>query len=423
MPKFLIIAGREIKEEFREPTMPLLMVAMALIFTFAVGLMFGGQTGDRVLSVIVYDHDRSPASQALVAELQKAPGLKVSMAGEKDPEPEAVVRERSAFVAVVIPPGYGAETEGLRAPAEAMQAPSITVLGRSDSTDGLVVREVLGRALVWTATRIKAAELIAAQPAMAGGYPGSPNKGSQGSRARPEELAAAVAADLRALNDAWAAGPRVTTTLREIGTKTPPRANFAAVTTATVAGSAVMFLMYPAVFGAGSILDERQRGTWSRLLTTPTGGMTMVFGQLLGVFVTSWLQALVIVVASHYLFEVNWGGSVIGLVLVMTSFILSSIGLGLAVAGFVQTKAQLAAVSPILVTGTCMLGGAFWPSELMPGFMQTLGRFVPPGWAVRGLNALVQHHGGLSDVLGPSAVLLAFAAIFLAIGGLRVRSE
>ncbi|MHB8928791.1 MAG: ABC transporter permease [Bacillota bacterium] len=405
MPKFLVIAGREIKEEFREPTMPLLMVAMALIFTFAVGIMFGGAATDRALAVLVYDNDNSAASQALVADLQKAPGLTMATAEADDPEPEAAVREGSASVAVVIPEGYGADVAGMR-------APSITVLGRSDSTDGLVVQQVLGRSLLWTATSLKAADLIAAQPALAGGQPVS-----------PDQLAEARAADLKALDDAWAAGPKVTTVLTEVGTKTTRKANFAAATTQTVAGFVVMFLMYPAVFGAGSILDERQRGTWSRLLTTPTGGLTMVFGQLLGVLVSSWMQAAVIIVATHYLFGVNWGSSVLGLMLVMTSFILSTIGLGLAIAGFVQTKAQLAAVSPILITGTCMIGGAYWPSELMPRFMQIMGKFFPPEWAVRGFNALVQRNGGLADVLGPSLMLLAFAAVFLTIGVLRVRYE
>ncbi|MHB0886021.1 MAG: ABC transporter permease [Bacillota bacterium] len=405
MPKFLVIAGREIKEEFREPTMPILMITMALVFTFAVGLMFGGQTADRALKVLVYDNDRGPVSQALVADLQKAPGLTVAAAGEKDPDPEGAVRENFASVAVVIPEGYGADLA-------AMRAPSVTVLGRSDSTDGLVVQQVLGRSLLWAATSLKAADLIAAQPALAGGR-----------LASPDQLAEARAADLKALNDAWAAGPKVTTVVKEVGAKTTRKANFAAATAQTVAGFVVMFLMYPAVFGAGSILDERQRGTWGRLLTTPTGGLTMVFGQLLGVLVSSWLQALVIIVASHFLFGVNWGSSVLGLVVVVTSFILSTIGLGLAIAGFVQTKAQLAAVSPILITGTCMIGGAYWPSELMPRFMQILGKFFPPEWAVRGFNALVRNNGGLSDVLGPSLVLLAFAAVFLTIGVLRVRYE
>lgn len=406
MPKLFFVTGRELKRQLREPGMTLAMVLGALLFTLIVGLIFGSSgTFDRPLKVVVYDQDHSAASQSIISDLTNTQGLKVSAPGPDFPDPQEAIHDGKTAVAVAVPAGFEA---GVRAGAGT--TPAVTIYARKDGTDGLIVQEALGRSLTWLFTSQRAADLIAGRIAQT--RPSSPD-------ARATERAAV----LQRLDAAWNQEPPVTTTVRQVGVKTESSAGFKGATQMVVTGFMVMFLMYPATFGAAGILEERRLGTWRRLLSTPTGGWTIILGKLLGIFISSFLQAIVIILVSRYAFGVNWGSSIPALLVMVTAFVLSTIGLGFALSGFTQTMAQLGAVAPVMITGSCMLGGAFWPSEFMPKFMQAIANFVPPTWAARGFNALVQRGLGLDGVVVPALVLLGFAAVFMAIGVARVRYE
>ena len=91
-------------------------------------------------------------------------------------------------------------------------------------------------------------------------------------------------------------------------------------------------------------------------------------------------------------------------------------GLGLAIAGFVRSSEQQAAIGNLSTVSTCMLGGVYWPLEVVPSFMQKIAEFVPQTLAMRGFAELIARGGGVADILGLVAILLGFAVVFLARG-------
>jgi ABC-2 type transport system permease protein len=70
-----------------------------------------------------------------------------------------------------------------------------------------------------------------------------------------------------------------------------------------------------------------------------------------------------------------------------------------------------------------LLGGCWWPLELFPEGLQQAVRVLPTTWAMDGLTDLTMRGGGLADVWLNAAVLVGFAAVFLAIGIWRFRYE
>jgi ABC-2 type transport system permease protein len=70
-----------------------------------------------------------------------------------------------------------------------------------------------------------------------------------------------------------------------------------------------------------------------------------------------------------------------------------------------------------------MLGGVFWPLEVVPAFMQKIAQFVPQTWAMKGFTELMARGGGVGDILGSVAILMGFAVVFLAMGITRIRYE
>jgi ABC-2 type transport system permease protein len=70
-----------------------------------------------------------------------------------------------------------------------------------------------------------------------------------------------------------------------------------------------------------------------------------------------------------------------------------------------------------------MLGGAMWPLEIVGTTMRTIGHAVPHAWAMDAWVELVSENGSARDVLGEVGVLLAFAAVFLALGTRRLHHQ
>lgn len=191
----------------------------------------------------------------------------------------------------------------------------------------------------------------------------------------------------------------------------------------TSPGIAVMFAMFFVVSGAGTILLEREQGTLRRLLTAPTSKAAILGGKLLGVFVSAVIQFSLLVLVGHFFFNVDWGQSPAALILMTLAFIFSITALGMLAASLVRTFAQIDAISTILILPLSGLGGAMWPIEIVPDFMQRIALWVPTGWAMRGFHDIITRGLGLEDILQEAGVLIIFGIVFLSIGVWRFKYE
>lgn len=188
------------------------------------------------------------------------------------------------------------------------------------------------------------------------------------------------------------------------------------------AGFSIMFVMIVMMSVTGVLLEAKKTGVWSRLLSTPTARFEIMAGYFLSFFLIGWIQFGVLMAASTLLFGVQWG-NLAGIVVLVSALLLCVVGLGLFISGFVKTAEQQSAMGSVIITATCMLGGVYWPLEIVPTFMQKMADFVPQTWAMRGFTELIARGGTVMDIIGPVCVLLAFAVTFLAVGLTRIRYE
>ncbi|MGZ4135825.1 MAG: ABC transporter permease, partial [Tumebacillaceae bacterium] len=142
----------------------------------------------------------------------------------------------------------------------------------------------------------------------------------------------------------------------------------------------------------------------------------------LSFFLIGWIQFAILMVLSSLLFHVAWG-NLTGLIVLVSALLLAVVGLGMFLAGLVKTTEQQSAIGSIIIVSTCMLGGVYWPLDIVSDTMRGIAQFVPQFWAMQGFTELVARGGGVADILGPVAVLLGFAAVFLVAGLSRVRYE
>ncbi len=187
-------------------------------------------------------------------------------------------------------------------------------------------------------------------------------------------------------------------------------------------GIAVMFTFIFALNAAAVLVGERETGTLQRLYTLPVSRMAIIAGKLIGHYVYVLLIFTVLVVMG-VLMGVEWGDNVIGIILIMLIFTLTGTALGLLLATVVRTGEQAGNIAILFAMILAPLGGAWWPMEIVPDVMRTIGHISPLAWAMDAFGELMYYNGGVADILPMLGVLLGMAALFFGLGVLNFRYE
>ena len=82
---------------------------------------------------------------------------------------------------------------------------------------------------------------------------------------------------------------------------------------------AIFFMLFTAMGGATSLLEERRDGTLQRLIVSPTPRIVILLGKLIGTFVTCVVQVTILIIALTIVgsilagqVEFIWGSNLLG---------------------------------------------------------------------------------------------------------------
>lgn len=187
-------------------------------------------------------------------------------------------------------------------------------------------------------------------------------------------------------------------------------------------GFAIMFMMFGLSGAASTILDERIGGTWGRLMLTPATRLQIIMGYILSYFFMGWIQLGVLMTAMSLMFDIGWG-NLAYLIPFASLVIVMVVGFGLMIAGLVKTKQQASAIGAVLIVSTCMLGGVYWPIDIMPDFMQKIALGVPQSWAMAGFKEIVSGSLHAASLWKDTAALLGFSLLFFFLGLRGIKYE
>ncbi len=187
-------------------------------------------------------------------------------------------------------------------------------------------------------------------------------------------------------------------------------------------GFAVMFMMFGLSGAASTILDERIGGTWGRLIVSPASKLQIILGYLLAYFLMGWIQLAMLMTTMNLLFDTSWGK--LSYIIPFASLvILCVVGFGLMIAGLVKTKQQATAIGAVLIVSTCMLGGVYWPIDLVPDLMQKIALAVPQTWAMSGFKEIISGSLHTGTLLKDAAALIGFTVLFFFVGLRGIKFE
>lgn len=184
----------------------------------------------------------------------------------------------------------------------------------------------------------------------------------------------------------------------------------------------VMFLLYNITVGAKSVVTEQRTETLARLFSTPTSSFSILFGKFLGTLLFACIQFGIFIVATHFMFHVEWGGDLSQIVAVGMSYAICVSGLSMLIAAFIREEKTADVMGGIGIQILAILGGSMLPIYVFPDTLQTIANFAPNKWA---LTSFLNIMSGTSwDVLLPVIFSLCSAGIVsVMIGTLRLRTR
>ena len=178
-----------------------------------------------------------------------------------------------------------------------------------------------------------------------------------------------------------------------------------------VAGTAILMLLF-SVAGVGtSILEEKENGTINRLLYSPLKGSTILYGKMLFAFFISILQLTAMFLFAWLIFNMDLSVNIPGLILMIiaTSFAVSSIGIFLA--AIAKTRQQAQNLSTIIILVMSAIGGSMIPLFIMPSILQKIALLSVNYWGIQGFYDLFWRVLPLQDILPKIAILISIGII------------
>lgn len=374
---------------------------MALIMMFAVPLMlmailgsaFSGfsNTGPTVTATLpVVDRDGGALARALVTALRHTPALTVQMHRAQDQATlQKAVRDGDQVGLLIIPKGFSAALQG---PHPAAHVTYYTVAGNNAASAQVASYSVQGVAQQFAFQSATAGAVAQAQLQATG-------KVDPGTVSR---LTAQAGQQLRS------APPLAVQTINATGRKI----NFQ---DQTVPGYALMFALFGLSAGAGSILEEKEAGTFKRLLIAPLPPYALLGGKLLAQFIQAMVQLTVLFALGAIFFKIDLGPSLPALALLIVGTSFAATGLGLILVSFIKSQRQLRPVTTLIVLSFSAIGGSWWPIALEPQWMQSLSKVTLNSWAMQGFNGLMIFGKSFEQVLPNIAALFIYGLVCLAI--------
>ena len=355
--------------------------AFILIMSLALQDAFSGHT-TRVLRYAVVDLDASPQSRQLLDLLaERSEFERISQVDDTSAARQAV-RDGRAGAALIIPQGFRALPP--RGKGQKDPSPALRLLADPALTPAVL--QAFRSAIQTSLLQVTISELAR--------------------RTRPATASAKLAG-----NSTTSAAPLI---------EIEPASGSAHAPQPTAVQQSVpawlIFSMFFVVIPLSSIfIAERRDGTLQRLRSQQIPFATILAGKLLPFWLVNQIQALLMVLVGIHLVPLA-GGEALSLPdawfplwLVACAVSLAAVCWALLVATLTRTSEQATVVGGIGNILMGAVGGIMVPKTVMPATMQSLTALSPMSWALDGFHHVMLRQGGIGDILGSAAALLAFA--------------
>jgi ABC-2 type transport system permease protein len=190
-----------------------------------------------------------------------------------------------------------------------------------------------------------------------------------------------------------------------------------------VPGVVVMSALSSNMWAGMGTLEEIQRGTLNRFLTTPVSRAALMNGNIVNNGLVTAFQSVVIVLLARA-GGADYPGGVGGIaILILSSVLLGTVfgALSNALGMLVRERESIIGINTFLLLPLTFLSSAFMAPSQMPPWMRHIADFNPLNWAMVAGRSALSEDPDWGDVLsrGGALLVLAVAAVWLSIRTFR----
>lgn len=358
MRRIGFLVWKELIELRQDPRLFGIVVMAPIIQLFL--LAYAATTDVRNVPIVVADGDRSSASRELVSRFEGSPSFTVTQVVSSPDDVNPVLERGDAWMAVVVPRGYGAALASGRA-----QAVQLVADGSDANSSGLALSY--------------ATNLIAGNG---------------------QELAAR--ASLAAGVQATAPQPGIQPVVRVWFNPRLESRDF------MIPGIvALLLLVVTTNLSSMAIVREKELGTLEQLNVTPLTRAQLIVGKLLPYGLVGLIDVVLVLSVAILWFGVPMRGSYILLFGTTLVYLVATLGLGLFVSTVSQTQQQaMMTTTFFFLMPMMLLSGFVFPIENMPAAIQPVTYLIPLRYFLVILRSIFLKGVGL-ETLWPQALALA----------------
>lgn len=377
MTRLRVLVWKEFLELRLNPRLFGIVVVAPIIQLTLLG--YAATTDVKDVPVVVADGDRSTASRELIYRFEGSANFSVIGQVTSVAEIEPYLESGGAWLAVVIPAGYGSDVAAGR---------RVTVQVAADGTDANSTTVALGYAtnLIGAYTReiVEAVQL------------------EQGRDSRGGRPAQAIDPRIRV----WFNPQLVSRHFMIPGVL------------------ALVLLVVTANLAAMAIVREKEVGTLEQLNVTPLRRWELIAGKLLPYGVIGMVDVLLVIAVAVFWFEVPLRGSFVLLIVLSVLYVLCTLALGLFVSTTSDTQQQAMMTSVFFfIMPMIYLSGFIFPIENMPGVIQWFTYLIPLRYFLVIVRGIFLKGVGL-EILWPQVLALAaWGAVVISLAVVRSRKR
>jgi ABC-2 type transport system permease protein len=184
---------------------------------------------------------------------------------------------------------------------------------------------------------------------------------------------------------------------------------------------AVLLMMVGVMLTAGSIVREREKGTFEQLLVTPIHPVGLVLGKLGPYLAFGLVETSLVLFLMRFGFNVPIRGSLLFLYAMAVVYLMPLLSIGLLISTRASTQMESQQLAQSLFLPAIFLSGYIFPFEGLPWFLKVAGSLFPTTYMIRIMRGIVLRDATLADMWPNVVVLLGMSVVMVAIAAKSIR--
>ena len=186
----------------------------------------------------------------------------------------------------------------------------------------------------------------------------------------------------------------------------------------------IILVILGALLTAGTVVREKERGTFETLAASPVRPAEVLLGKLLPFIVIGMADVVLAIGTGAAVFHVYIAGSVTLFLATSLVFLLAALAVGLLIST-IAPREQVAMLAAILVTllPALLLSGFVYPVRNMPLLLQGISKFIPATHFLTVIRGIYLKGVGLEVIWPQVLILVVIASALFVISVKRFRKQ